>query len=59
MKCNKHPRYKAIHKPRKTVKNPDGCMDCWAQYIVKNTPKLVTETLEHLPKEEVKLVEVS
>ena len=27
--CKKHPKYKAVHKPR------SGCMDCWTRYLAK------------------------
>ena len=26
--CKVHPKYQAIHKPRKTNKFPNGCADC-------------------------------
>jgi hypothetical protein len=36
MKCNTHPKYKAIFKPRDTTKYPTGCAKCWLIYNKKN-----------------------
>lgn len=30
--CKKHPAYKAIHPPRRTKNNPEGCPTCWEFY---------------------------
>lgn len=33
--CPKHPRYKAIYRPRPTLKHPGGCAVCQALYFAK------------------------
>lgn len=32
-RCKKHPQYKAIHKPVRTRRHPDGCPQCWLIYM--------------------------
>ena len=32
VKCNNHPKYKGIDKPKKTKKYPKGCPTCWWVY---------------------------
>jgi plasmid maintenance system antidote protein VapI len=34
--CARHPRYKAIHPPRRTPNHPEGCKRCWAIYKHKH-----------------------
>jgi hypothetical protein len=42
MICKKHPKYKAILKPRKTNLHPDGCEKCWEIYLNKKLNKSVS-----------------
>jgi len=36
MKCKKHPKYKAIRKPKRTEKYPRGCSQCWKVWHDEN-----------------------
>ena len=31
-RCNKHPKYKAIHPPRSVIKGGEPCYACWNQF---------------------------